>query len=310
MRALSDLFGLCLEAERAAMISSMTGFGRKQAPWHDGSVTVEIRSVNHRFLEVACRLPRSLAHLEEPFKKAVQQVCLRGRVDVTVSVQGGKGRAQAVIVDQSLAKQYHQGIRRLKTSLKLSGSIDVALIAGLRDVVALADQPAEDPALAKLVQKLATQAFHDLGRMRKREGEALAKDMRGRLDTIRGHREAVAARTPHLVREMFAKMKERIEKLLDGEIPDIARLHQELAVFADRGDITEEMVRLDSHMLQFEHTLNRSESVGKTLDFLLQEMGREVNTMGSKANDAEIAGHVVHMKTELERIREQVQNVE
>jgi uncharacterized protein (TIGR00255 family) len=292
------------------MISSMTGFGRKQAPWQEGSVTVEIRSVNHRFLEVACRLPRSLSHLEEPFKKAAQQVCLRGRIDVTVSLQGGKGRAQAVIVDQALATQYHRALRRLKASLKLRGAIDVALIAGLRDVVALSDQPAEDPALAKLVQKLATQAFHDLGRMRKREGEALAKDMRGRLDTIKAHREAVAARTPHLVQEMFAKMKERIERLVGGEIPDVARLHQELAVFADRGDITEEMVRLDSHVLQFEHTLNRSESVGKTLDFLLQEMGREVNTMGSKANDAEIAGHVVHMKAELERIREQVQNVE
>lgn len=292
------------------MTRSMTGFGRRQSPWQDGAVTVEVRSVNHRFLEVACRLPRSLAHLEDQFKKIAQQVCTRGRVDLTVTIQGGRGRTQTVMVDQTLAKQYHQKLRRLKKSLKLSGSLDVALIAGLREVVSLSDQPAEDPKLAKLVQKLATQAFDDLGAMREREGQALASDMRGRLRTIRAHREAVAIRSPKLVREAFDRMKDRVGKLIGGEALDMARLHQELAIFADRGDITEEIVRLDSHMLQFEQTLNRSESVGKTLDFLLQEMGREVNTMGSKANDAEIAGLVVQMKTELERIREQVQNVE
>ena len=292
------------------MIRSMTGFGRQQAPWRDGSVTVEVRSVNHRFLEIACRMPRALSHLEESFKKAAQQVCARGRVDMTVTVQGGKGRPATVIVDQSLAKQYHQALRRLKTSLKLSGPIDVALIAGLRDVLSVSDQPAGDPKLVALVQKLAAQAFHELDGMRKREGAALAKDMHGRIETIRNHRAAVAARTPHLVQDLFDRMKTRVEKLMGSDVPDVSRLHQELAVYADRSDITEEIVRLDSHMLQFEQTLKRPESVGKTLDFLLQEMGREVNTIGSKANDADIAGRVVHMKAELERIREQVQNVE
>jgi uncharacterized protein (TIGR00255 family) len=146
--------------------------------------------------------------------------------------------------------------------------------------------------------------------MRKQEGLALAKDMQGRLQTMKDHRSAVAARTPVVIEESFVRMKERVEKLLGAEAPDVPRLHQELAMYADRGDITEEIVRLDSHMLQFEQQLNRAESVGKTLEFLLQEMGREVNTIGSKANDAIIAGHVVHMKTELERLREQVQNVE
>lgn len=292
------------------MISSMTGFGRQQAPWQDGSVTVEARSVNHRFLEIACRLPRALSHLEESFKKAAQQVCTRGRVDLTVTVQGGKGRAQAVNIDQSLAKQYHQALHSLKKSLKLSGSIDVALISGLRDVVSISDQLADDPKLAKLVQNLAMQAFQDLKGMRKREGEALAKDMHSRLQAIREHRVAVAARTPHVVQEAFDRMKARIEKVTGGDVPDVSRLHQELAIYADRGDITEEIVRLDSHMIQFEQTLNSSESVGKTLDFLLQEMGREINTIGAKANDAEIAGRVVQMKAQLERIREQVQNVE
>ena len=292
------------------MIRSMTGFGRRQAPWQDGSVTVEMRSVNHRFLEIACRLPRPLSPLEDSFKKAIQQRCTRGRIDITVTVQAGKGRAENVILDQSLAKQYHQALRTLKKSLKLSGSIDLALMAGLRDVLSVSDQPTEDPKLAKIAQQLTTQALTDLEGMRTCEGKALAEDMSARIQTIRRHKTLVAARTPLLAQEIFEKMKGRVEKLLGSEIPDPSRLYQELAVYADRGDITEEIVRLDSHMIQFEQTLNRADSVGKTLDFLLQEIGREVNTIGSKANDAEIAGHVVQMKAELERIREQVQNVE
>jgi uncharacterized protein (TIGR00255 family) len=292
------------------MIHSMTGYGQRHAPWQDGSVTVEVRSVNHRFLEVTCRLPRPLHALEEPLKKAVQQRCTRGRVDVTVSIQGGKGRGGLINLDQALAKQYHQTLRRLKTSLKLPGPIDVALVAGLRDVLTVSDQPSEDPRLVTLVHKLAEDALGDVQRMRTQEGMALAHDMQERIQNMKDHRSAVASRVPVVLHESFERMKQRIEKLVGSEVPDVPRLHQELAIYADRGDITEEMVRLDSHMLQFEQQLKRAESVGKTLEFLLQEMGREVNTIGSKANDADIAGQVVQMKAELERLREQVQNVE
>lgn len=292
------------------MIRSMTGFGRAQAPWQEGYVTVEVRSVNHRFLEIACRLPRSLSHLEDSFKKAVQQQCARGRIDMTVTLQAGKGKAGTVVLDRALAKQYHETLRTLKQSLKLSGSIDVALVAGLRDVLVLSDQPVDDQKLDKTVQKLAVQAIDLLGGMRKNEGVAIAKDMRGRIQTIGEHSRAISRRSPQLIQETFEKMKSRIGTLLGSDLPDIPRLHQELAIYADRGDITEEIVRLDSHMIQFDQTLNRAESVGKMLDFLLQEMGREINTIGSKANDVVIAGHVVQMKAELERIREQVQNVE
>ena len=292
------------------MIRSMTGFGRRQTAWQDGSVAVEMRAVNHRFLEIACRLPRSLNHLEETFKKAVQQRCTRGRIDLTVSLQGGKGRAVTVSLDQPLAKQYHHALRILKKSLKLSGSIDLALIAGLRDVVSVSDQPPEDPKLGKLVVRLVGESLDDLTAMRSREGEALAKDMLARLRVIGDHQLRVSARAPLLAREAFDRMRSRVEKLMGETVPDLSRLNQELAIFADRTDITEELVRLDSHMVQFQQTLEHSEPVGKTLDFLLQEIGREVNTIGSKANDTEIAAHVIQMKTELERIREQVQNIE
>jgi uncharacterized protein (TIGR00255 family) len=273
-------------------------------------VTVEVRSVNHRFLEIGCRLPRPLSHLEDSIKKAIQQRCARGRIDITVSLQGGKGRAGTVILDQALAKQYYQALRSLKQSLKLSGSIDLALMSGLRDVVSVSDQPAEDPKLAKVVQRLTSQALTDLAAMRTGEGKVLAEDMSTRIQTIRRYKTLVAGRSPLLAQEAYNRMKLRVEKLLVSEVPDLPRLYQELAVYADRGDITEEIVRLDSHMVQFEQTLNSTEPVGKTLDFLLQEIGREVNTIGSKANDAEIGGQVVLMKAELERIREQVQNVE
>jgi uncharacterized protein (TIGR00255 family) len=292
------------------MITSMTGFGRKQGAWLDGTVTIEVRSVNHRFLEASIRLPRLMGSLEEVFKKAVQEHCSRGRVEMTVSLQGGRGSARSPQLDAALAKQYYQTLRTLQRTLKLKGSIDIGLMAGFRDIIVISDQPVDDPKLAKLVEKLGFQALRDLAGMRKKEGALLAQDLLSRLKVIGGLKQQVAERAPSVSQESFVRMKERVKKLLSGEIPDIPRLHQELAVYADRGDITEELVRLDAHMVQFQQTVHSTQPAGKTLDFLIQEMGREINTIGSKASDAAIASSVVQMKAELERIREQVQNVE
>lgn len=292
------------------MIKSMTGFGRRQGAWLDGTVTVEVRSVNHRFLEIGIRLPKSMGNLEESFKKAIQEHCVRGRIDLMVLLQGGRGGTRALQLDAALAKQYHQTLRTLKRTLKLGGSVDIGLVAGFRDIIALSDQPVDDPKLARLVKRLGLQALQDLVRMRKREGALLAHDILGRINTLKELKGQVAGRAPAIAQETFARMKDRVEKLLGGEIPDLPRLHQELGLYADRCDITEELVRLDAHVVQFQHTMHSVESAGKTLDFFLQEMGREVNTIGSKANDATITTAVVQMKTELERIREQVQNVE
>ncbi len=292
------------------MITSMTGFGRRQGAWLDGTVTVEVRSVNHRFLETSIRLPRLMGSLEELFKKAVQEHCSRGRVEMTVSLQGGRGSARSLQLDAGLAKQYYQALRTLQRTLKLGGSIDIGLMAGFRDIVVLSDQPVDNPKLAKLVEKLGLQALRDLAGMRKKEGAHLTQDLLSRLRAIGALKQQVAERAPAVSQESFARMKERVKKLLNGDVPDIPRLNQELAIFADRGDITEELVRLDAHMIQFNQTVHSVQPAGKTLDFLLQEMGREINTIGSKANDATIAAAVVQMKAELERIREQVQNVE
>jgi uncharacterized protein (TIGR00255 family) len=215
-----------------------------------------------------------------------------------------------VTIDHALAKQYHIALKQLQKALGMRGTLDISLLAGFRDIMSLTDQPVDAGQLSKTVLRVLGGAVKDLDGMRRREGEALAKDLAIHLDAIRTAKTAVAKKAPVLAQEAFDRMKTRVQALLHGEVPDHARLLQELAVYADRSDLSEELVRLESHMLQFDQTLGSKESVGKTLEFILQEMGREVNTIGSKANDADIAALVVRMKAELEKLREQVQNVE
>ena len=292
------------------MITSMTGFGRRQGTYAETTITIEVRSVNHRFLEISIRLPKSMGGMEEILKKSVQQHCARGRVDLTVVIQGARGNGRVPQLDESLAKHYHHTLRALQRTLKLKGSIDIATMAGFRDVIVLSEQSTDDPKLFKLVEQLGAKAVRDMATMRKKEGGLLAKDILCRLACVRTGKTVIAGRASSVTQEAFDRMKLRVEKLLGETIPDLPRLNQELAIYADRCDITEELVRLDAHMVQFEQAVQHSEPVGKTLDFLLQEMGREVNTIGSKANDSAIAAEVVRMKAEMERLREQVQNVE
>ena len=292
------------------MIRSMTGFGKKMAVWHEASVSIEMRSVNQRFLEVTVRAPRSMAELDDGIKKMVQQRCRRGRIDVTVSIHGGRTGGKTLQLDRSLAKQYHQALRDLKKSLRLAGTINVGLLAGFRDLFSLSEEPLNESELQDLILELAGGALNELERMRRQEGQALAKDFADHVHRLRERAQQIAEKAPRLVADHYTRMQTRIEKLTVTEGLDQGRLLQELAVFADRCDISEELVRLESHMVQFEQTLTSDESVGKTLEFLLQEVGREVNTIGSKANDAAVAQLVVAMKAEVEKMREQVQNVE
>jgi uncharacterized protein (TIGR00255 family) len=292
------------------MIRSMTGFGKKVAVWQDTSLSVEMRSVNHRFLEVAVRVPRSMTDLEDGIKKAVQQRCRRGRIDVTVSMHGGRSGAKTVQLDRVLAKQYHQALRDLKKYLRLGGAIDVELLAGFRDVFTTAEAPANQADLQGRLLELAGEALSEMERMRRHEGAALVQDLSGHVRQLRERVRQIGERAPRLAEESYQRLRGRIEKLLATDVPDQPRLLQELALLSDRCDISEELVRLESHMVQFEHTVQSDEPVGKTLEFLLQEVGREVNTIGSKANDATVAQSVVAMKAEVEKMREQVQNVE
>jgi uncharacterized protein (TIGR00255 family) len=299
-----------LERKDDAMIRSMTGFGRRQAPWAGGTVSVEARSVNHRFCEIAARLPRGMAALEDGLKELIQRRCARGRIDVTVTLTGARDTRTTVSLDRPLARQYYRILEQLRREFRLAGSIDLGLLAGLRDLVVVTEQPVNDRALQTLIKRLAAGAVADLDRMRRREGRALAAHLNGLLRGVEKELTQIAARIPEAVQEHHARMKARIAKLAEPGRTDASRLEQELAVFADRSDVSEEQARLRSHLEQFRQTMKDGEAVGKTLDFLLQEMGREINTIGSKANDAGIAGHVVRIKGELEKLREQVLNIQ
>lgn len=292
------------------MIRSMTGYGRKEAAWTGGTVAVEVRSVNNRFCEVGVRIPRGLTALEDHLKGLVQKQCARGRIDLTVSILGGRETQRTLQLDRPLARQYEKLLRQLQRELKLGGTIDVALVAGLKDVLHVTEEPVDDARLQALIRKLAAGAVADLDRMRQREGRALAAHLEELLRQIETERQAVAARIPQAQQEHLARMKARVDKLLESGRADGGRLEQELAILADKSDISEEITRLDSHLAQFRQTMKAAAPAGKTLDFLTQEMGREINTMGSKANDAQLSQHVIRMKGELEKIREQVQNVE
>jgi uncharacterized protein (TIGR00255 family) len=287
----------------------MTGYGRRQAPWEGGTVTVEARSVNHRFCEVAMRLPRGMASLEDGLKELIQRHCVRGRIDLSVSLSGGRETRTSVSLDRRLARQYHRLLDQLRKEFRLSGSIDLALLAGLRDLIVVTEEPVSDRALHALVKRLVVGAVTDLDRMRRREGKALAAHLTGLLASIEKELAQISTRIPQAVQAHYDRMKERIEKLLAPGRADAGRLEQELATFADRSDVSEELTRLHSHLCQFRDTMKSDEAIGKTLDFLLQEMGRETNTIGSKANDAQIAWHVVRIKGELEKLREQVLNI-
>ena len=296
--------------EAAAMLISMTGYGRSEEAWSGGTVTAELRSVNHRFCEIVVRLPKVLSSLEEELKRMIQQRCARGRVELTVSVSGGKDAGKQLSLDQALARQYHGLLRDLKKQLRLSGSIDVAMLAGYRDLITVSDRPIDEKRLLQTAKRVTVKAVSILDQMRRREGAALTKDVKQRLNIVREEIGCVEQRAPHVAQEYLLRLKARVSKLAELPELDEGRLSQELALYADRCDISEEATRLGSHLAQFETALQSEEPVGRTLDFLLQEIGREVNTIGSKANDADIAMHVVRLKGELEKIREQVQNIE
>ncbi|MEE8494002.1 MAG: YicC/YloC family endoribonuclease [Nitrospirales bacterium] len=299
-----------MEREAASVIRSMTGYGRRQGTWRDGTVTVELRGVNHRYCEIVCRLPKSLGSAEDLFKRTCQKLIRRGRVDLSVSVQAHRDGTKNLSLDRSLAKQYHRALRDLQRELKLPGRVDVAMLAAVRDLVVVTDQPSSfDQGLQRVVLRLLGGALSDLDGMRRREGQALSRDIKQRLGVIDAAKAAIARRTPMVVQDYGARLRARVQQLLGGEKVEGARLSQELVFFADRCDVTEELTRLGSHVEQFNLAFKGREPAGRTLDFLLQEMGREINTIGSKANDAQISMQVVKIKAELEKIREQVQNI-
>jgi uncharacterized protein (TIGR00255 family) len=292
-------------------MKSMTGFGKREVLSQGTMVGVEIRSVNHRFCEIMARLPKTLSSMELDLKEQVKQVCERGRVEVMVTISGGVSSTKRIVqLDRDLARRYIEGLKGLQRECQLSGTIDVNVVAGFRDLFSVNEETAPVKDLSNVVTGLTQKALNDLEKMRKKEGTVLQKDLTQRLQVIEGRLSTVQQRIPLSLKASAARLKGRVAKLLEGQSVHMDRLAQEIAMLAERSDVTEELTRLKSHVAQFRTALKAKGPVGKRLDFLLQEMGREVNTIGSKANDGDISAEVVELKSELEKIREQVQNIE
>ncbi len=291
------------------MIKSMTGYGKGEASSENGSFVVEVKTVNNRYGEVSLKIPRGFMACEHELRKVVAARVKRGKADLFVQWEPTVEAVQIPAVNLPAAKGYMLAFSELASELKLPANIPLELILSQKNVLQEQSGGSEDDLLPQLLMAV-NNALDALDQMRIREGEALQADLMARRNNLAELLDQIRQRTPLIVEEYQQKLQQRLEKLLDGIELDPQRLAQEVAILADKADVTEEMVRLESHFVQFDDTLQLKEPVGRKLDFLMQELNREVNTIGSKANDATVAAIVVQMKAELEKMREQVQNLE
>jgi uncharacterized protein (TIGR00255 family) len=288
----------------------MTGYGKGEAKVDNVSLTVEIKTVNHRYADITIKLPRTLLALENEIRRQVGQVLGRGKIDVYVNFGATEESAVVPVVNRPLAQAYHDLFTKLRNDLGLSGGVTLELVAAQRDVVQLREAESSVESLQGCLQTALERAIEQLLAMRRAEGEATAVDLRERLTQLESLLGTVEQRAPLVPQEWQAKLMERLARLQQNLEWDPQRVAQEVAVYADRCDISEELARFRSHLGQFRTMFTDPEPVGRRMDFLVQELNREVNTMGSKSNDAELTRAVVAMKAELEKVREQVQNVE
>ncbi|MGB9803017.1 YicC/YloC family endoribonuclease [Desulfofundulus sp.] len=292
------------------MLKSMTGFGRGESCGHGKRFTVELKSVNHRFCEVVLRFPRSMVSLEDRARRFIQSRISRGRIDGYFSVEECGERSPVVKVDKALATSYYKAMEELKATLGLTDAVSIQHLINLPGLLVV-DEPAEDDdALWPVVSEALEQALGGLMQMRLAEGSQLKADLTRRLKRVEELNEQIKARAPQVVTEYHNRLTQRLQEWLRNVPLDQTRLATEVAIFAERASIAEEVVRLASHIVQFREFLDEGGPVGRKLDFLIQEMNREINTIASKAPDLEISRVVVEVKSELEKMREQVQNIE
>ena len=290
-------------------MKSMTGYGRCHIEEDGREMTVEVKSVNHRFLDISYRLTRTLSFLDDAVRKGVGARLARGHVDVFVSYANHRQDAKEVRVDTALAVAYKTALAELAAAVGKDSDVPLTDYARLPDVLTVQEKEEDQQAVRELFERALAGALDALVDMREQEGERMRADILEKIANIAAIREKVAERAPLVVAEYRDKLHQRIAALTEGEI-DEARLITEVAIFADRAAIDEELVRLLSHIAAIRETVELSEPVGRKLDFLVQELNREVNTIGSKASDTMIAQAVVSAKGEIEKLREQVQNVE
>ncbi len=292
------------------MLSSMTGYGRSQVTKKGITVTVELRSVNNRFLEVTARLPRSLSLRENEIKELVRRKALRGKVNLLISIEHENGREIPLKINSAAARGYYKLLNELRKTVKLKEKVKLEHLLHFTEIIEQEEVEREDEEEWQVVQEALDGALDALADMRQKEGRELEKDFRQRIGILEDYLGKVEELSKAQVPAERERLRERIKQLLESETVDEGRLETELAILADRLDVTEECVRFRSHDKFFLEALGAQESAGRKLNFLIQEMNREANTIGSKSSDTAIAHLVVHMKEELEKIREQLQNIE
>jgi len=292
---------------------SMTGFGRGESSSKGCSWIVELRTVNHRYLDIGIKLPRQFIGWEERIKKEISAYHVRGRVDAYVTFNDEGIETARLKADLKLAREYLTCLQEVAQKLSVPGEPDLTMLASFRDIITPVDEEAGGELLEELwpaYREALVAALDECRKMRQNEGEALQRDLQERLTSFQQKIDAIEQSLPEIMAKRESALKERVDILLSGVDIDPMRLAQEVAILVDKSDVSEEIVRLRSHVEQFQGFLNLDEPVGRRLDFLLQEFLREVNTIASKINNAETAHMTVGMKNDLEKIREQVQNLE
>ncbi|OQY20305.1 MAG: YicC family protein [Desulfobacteraceae bacterium 4572_35.1] len=292
------------------MIKSMTGYGKGSFFGSDAQYIVEIKTVNHRHADISLKVPRQLLFVERELKKQVAARLTRGKIDLFVTRETAEQAVVTPVVNEVLAGEYVKLFKQLSDQFKLSEEIPVSLLAAQKDVIQLREADMDEQLVRDGIKQALSLAIDAVEKMRSQEGMVLQQDIQTRLEVIEQMLDTVENRAPQVAVEWQEKLQMRLDRLQDGVEVDPQRVAQEVAIFADRCDISEEVVRFNSHLIQFKQLFSAQDAVGRQMDFLLQELNRETNTMGSKSNDADLTSQVVAIKAELEKIREQIQNIE
>ena len=293
------------------MIRSMTGYGKETLSTEGREYQVEIKSVNHRYLDINIKMPKTLSYLEETIKKEISQKIKRGKIDVFITYENNSQEGKNVKINKELAKIYINQLKELAQEEKISSNIEVTEIAKFPDILTIKIDEEDDKIKEEIIQ-VTQQATEKIIEMKNIEGNKIEQDLLTRIEKIEKKIEEISKKSTGLIEEYVVKLEKRIKEILKTEDVDKSRIAQEDVIYADKCSIEEEITRLKSHIFQFRNliTSNNEEPKGKKIDFLIQEMNRETNTIGSKANNLEIVNGVIEIKTQLEDIREQVQNIE
>ncbi len=289
---------------------SMTGYGQAQWQRAGRSVSVEVRAVNQRFLEVKLNMPREYFPWEAELRALVQEHVARGKVDISIFRGGANGGHMTVEANVALAKEYVAAWRKLQHALHVPGAVDLGLLQGRNELLRVVERRGDAGAEIDAVRRTLQRALHTFNRDREREGRVLGRDMSGRVRRLQQLQDGIARRAAVLTPQLAARLQQRLTALLEGKDIKEERIVQEAALLAERSDVTEELVRLQSHLAALAALLRSDEPTGKKLDFLLQEVHREFNTIASKSADLEVTNHTLEARSEIEKLREQVQNVE